>query len=146
MANARLNTDYQKFQKAAALFLRSAARVPALRLEIVDDAIAMEPYDALTSRFERCVEVFLGKYLRSLEFHLMGAAFPTVRDRLQFGLKIGLLTDAEIWLEMREFRNRMAHDYLPDKLVEMFEALRGRFALEVKSVADAAMQNSAWRD
>ena len=144
MTIERLRTDFVKFRKAVATFLNSVARLPPLPSSIIEDPVAMEPYDALSSRFERCVEVFLGKYLRSLELHVMGAASATIRERLQFGHKIGLLKDVELWLEMREFRNRMPHDYLPEKLGELFEAIRGRFAHEIQSVLTSASAHAGW--
>jgi hypothetical protein len=83
---------------------------------MLNDSIAMEPYDALASRFERLVEIALNSFFRSVELHQFGKKSESLRDRLLCMQKIGLVTSVELWMEMRDFRNRIAHDYLPEQL------------------------------
>jgi uncharacterized protein with HEPN domain len=41
-------------------------------------------------------------------------------------------------MEMRDFRNRIAHDYLPEQLVAIFEGIRTRFLVEIDFCVNAA--------
>jgi uncharacterized protein with HEPN domain len=49
--------------------------------------------------------------------------------------KLGLVSSAELWLAMRNVRNRIVHDYLPDQVAQMFQAIAGEFGLELKRLA-----------
>ena len=131
MNTTKLQADVLKVEKAFRTFRSSIDHLPPFDRDLVDDPVAMEPFDALTSRFERLVELVLSKAVRSLEIHEMGASSPTLRDRVAHGVKRGWLSDVELWMEMREFRNRIAHDYLPDQLESIYGAIVGRFAAEL---------------
>jgi hypothetical protein len=98
---------------------------------MLNDSIAMEPYDALASRFERLVEIALNSFFRSVELHQFGKKSESLRDRLSCMQKIGLVTSVELWMEMRDFRNRIAHDYLPEQLVAMLNTIKDRFRSEI---------------
>jgi hypothetical protein len=89
------------------------------------------------------VEVFLGKFLRSLELHENGASSTNLRDRLSYAVKRGLVRDVETWLEMREYSNKIAHDCLPEQLVTIYAAIRGRFAAELAWSVVAARKAAA---
>jgi hypothetical protein len=41
------------------------------------------------------------------------------------------VTSPEIWVEMHDILNLIAHDYLPEQLVSIFEAIRTRFLVEI---------------
>lgn len=133
----KVQLDLEKVQKAHSVFRDSIVRLPSFKIEYVEDPLAMEPFDALASRFERCLEVLVGKFLRTLEIHETGLSSPTLRDRLNFAHKIGIVSDVEVWLEMRDFRNRIAHDYLPEQLAQIFAAIQGRFAHEIERTTEA---------
>jgi uncharacterized protein YutE (UPF0331/DUF86 family) len=92
----------------------------------------MEPYDALASRFERFIEIALNRFFRSVEIHQFSKSSESLRDRLLIMQKIGLISSVELWMEMRDFRNRIAHDYLPEQLAVIFNSIRDRFGAEMK--------------
>ncbi|WP_305909899.1 hypothetical protein Q9L42_003060 [Methylomarinum sp. Ch1-1] len=37
----------------------------------------------------------------------------------------------DIWLDMRDIRNKIAHDYVPEKMAEMYQLIRGEFYSEL---------------
>jgi hypothetical protein len=88
---------------------------------------AMEPYDAMATRFERALEAVSHPLLKSVEILETGAVGESLRDRLNFAAKLGLVTDVEIWMEMRAARNRIAHDYLPQRVKAVQDLLRTRY-------------------
>ena len=126
-----LQIDYEKLQSSYALVNDSLTRLPPLVPSLLNNSLAMEPYDALASRFERLVEIALNRFFRSVELHQFGKKSESLRDRLLNMQKIGLVNSVELWMEMRDFRNRIAHDYLPEQLVAMLNTIRDRFREEI---------------
>ncbi len=90
----------------------------------------LEPYDALADRFVRVVEIAL-RFFRTIEMLHEAVASDTLRDRLHRMEKIGLISETPLWLDMRDVRNRIVHDYLPEQVAEMFAQITGPFAAEL---------------
>lgn len=97
----------------------------------------LEPYDALVTRFERTVEVFL-KFFRTVETFETAGSGSTVRDCLGLMARLGLVQDVDVWMEMREVRNRIAHDYLPDRIKGIYDLLTVTYRPEVVAALSAA--------
>jgi hypothetical protein len=127
-----LQIDFDKLASTYALLEDSLGRVRPLQVSMLNDSLAMEPYDALASRFERLVEIALNRFFRSVELRQFGKKSDSLRDRILNMQKLGLVASVELWMEMREFRNRIAHDYLPEQLVVIFTAIQDRFYQELK--------------
>jgi hypothetical protein len=85
---------------------------------------ALEPYDALADRFIRAVECAL-RYFRSQELAEFAEQSDTTRTLLNRMEKLGLVSSANLWLAMRNVRNRIVHDYLPEQVAQMFEEISG---------------------
>ena len=140
-----LQIDYEKFQSSYALVSDSLTRLPPLAPSVLNNSLAMEPYDALASRFERLVEIALNRFFRSVEVHQFCKKSESLRDRLLNMQKIGLVNSVELWMEMPDFRNRIAHDYLPEQLVAMLDTIRDHFRseidLSVTKCADFVLQS-----
>lgn len=92
-----------------------------------------EPYDALSSRFSRAVEVCL-KFFRSYEKLMYGENSETIRDLLHQMEKLDFIDSVEQWLEMRDIRNRIVHDYLPDDIKEIYDSIMGPFEKQLRKV------------
>lgn len=95
---------------------------------------ALEPYDALADRFVRAVECAL-RYFRSREMLDYAEQSDTTRTTLGRMEKIGLASNADLWLAMRNVRNRIVHDYLPEQLAQMFALIAGEFGDELKRLS-----------
>lgn len=135
-----LALDYEKLHRSYSLVQNSLSRLPPLEPNLLDDSVAMEPYDALASRFERFVEIALNRFFRSVEIHQFGKKSESLRDRLLNMQKVGIITSVDLWMEMRDFRNRIAHDYLPEQLVTILNSIRSRFHQEImKSVNESTL-------
>ena len=91
---------------------------------------ALEPYDALADRFVRAVECAL-RYFRSREMPDYAEQSDPTRTMLGRMEKLGLVSNADLWLAMRNVRNRIVHDYLPEQLAQMFELIAGEFGGEL---------------
>jgi len=128
---ALLRKDLEKVLRAHRAFRSSVDHLPVFHSEMLENPVAMEPFDALAGRFERLIEVVAMKALRTLELYEMGASSPTLRDRLAYAAKRGWVSDVELWFEMREYRNKIAHDYLPEQIDIIYLAITGRFLIEI---------------
>jgi len=99
-----------------------------------------EPYDALCDRFIRAVEVNL-KFFRTYEKVQFGEESDTLRDLLNRIEKVGLISSVELWFRMRDVRNRIVHDYLPEKVKEMYDDIMGVFGSELQQCPRLAQES-----
>ena len=97
----------------------------------------LEPYDALSDRFIRGVEVAI-RFMRSLERLEFAESSETLRDLLHRMEKLDVVSEAGLWLEMRDIRNRIVHDYLPEQRAAMFADILGPFGAELRRFRDRA--------
>ncbi|HEV8080310.1 MAG TPA: hypothetical protein VGP43_06335 [Chitinophagaceae bacterium] len=75
--------------------------------------------EALTGRFARMSDILTQKIFKTLD-RLDGIAAGTVRDRILQAEKNNIITDAKTFLEIRDKRNTIAHEYELNSLKEMF--------------------------
>ena len=92
-----------------------------------------EPYDALCDRFLRAVEVCL-KYFRTYERFTEAEVSETIRDLLLRMEKQGMVSSMKLWIDMRDVRNRIFHDYLPEQLSELYGLIMGEMGQELLRV------------
>lgn len=95
----------------------------------------LEPYDALADRFVRSVECGL-RYMRSQELAQFAEQSESTRSLLDRMEKLGVVSSAVLWMQMRNIRNRIVHDYLPEQVAEMFDLLTRVFSPELLRFAE----------
>ncbi|MGI2026457.1 hypothetical protein [Endozoicomonas acroporae] len=79
----------------------------------------LEKFESLTARFARFNDILLQKIFRlidTIDLEDVG----TVRDRINRAEKKGLIEDAQRFIEIRELRNSIAHEYQPEALSVIF--------------------------
>jgi len=91
----------------------------------------LEPYDALSDRFIRSVEICI-KFFKSYELYHYGVNSDTVRDLLNQMAKLKLISSTLTWMQMRDVRNRIVHDYLPDQIYDIYELSNNIYGKELK--------------
>lgn len=93
-----------------------------LKTEEFDDE-TLETWESFSARFARASDIFLSQYLR-VYILLTDKGFQgTMRDFLDVGEKLGLIDDAQAWMNIRELRNLSAHEYTEEDLVAVFKRL-----------------------
>jgi hypothetical protein len=92
----------------------------------------LEPYDALSDRFVRATEASL-KFFRSYERAMFAENSDTLRDLLSRMHKLSLVSSVQLWIAMRDIRNRIVHDYLPEKLKEFNDMILGEMGAGLSS-------------
>ena len=93
----------------------------------------MEPYDAMSDRFIRAVEVSL-KFFRTYERYLFAESSDTIRDLLNRMATVDLITSTQLWVAMRDVRNRIVHDYLPKDIKQIYDIIQNQFGNELKQL------------
>jgi len=93
----------------------------------------LEPFDALSDRFIRSVEVCI-KFFRTYEKILHGESSENLRDLLNRMAKEKLISSVELWFKMRDVRNRIVHKYLPSDLKKIYESVSKKFGNELVSL------------
>lgn len=123
----------EKFRKTYLLLKASVEKLQRYNPDRDYSADELEPYDALSDRFIRTVEVAI-KFFRTYEYYLQAEQSQTLRDGLNRMEKLGLVTNIDIWLEMRDLHNRIVHDYVPERMAEMYQLICGDFYNELSQV------------
>lgn len=79
----------------------------------------LEKFESLTARFARFNDILLQKIFRLIDTIDLDDG-GTVRDRINRAEKKGLIEDAQRFIEIRELRNRIAHEYQPEAMSIIF--------------------------
>ena len=77
---------------------------------LCDEDVAL--LDMMTTRFSKLQDL-IGSKIFTLILDILGEDAPSLRDKLNKLEKLGIIEDAHWWMEMREIRNQVTHDY-PD--------------------------------
>ncbi len=78
----------------------------------------METFDSLTSKFSRTSDIFLQKIIRTVWELLHEDKMPLI-DILNRAEKLEIIHSADDMLEIRDIRNQVAHEYIPEAIQEL---------------------------
>lgn len=94
----------------------------------------LEAFEALTARFARVSDIFISKYLRSLTEKDDPAFRGGLRDWVNYAEKKGAINSADQWMQIRELRNKIAHEYANKELWVLFQQVLDNtpFILDIK--------------
>jgi len=90
----------------------------------------------LSGRFLRAFESSL-KFFRTWERVREANVSDTYRDLLLRMEKLGLISGLAEWIALRDLRNRVVHDYLPDELAALYAAIIGEAVPEFRRLESA---------
>ena len=133
LGHQQLMIAIEHFQKTFQLLKASVQKTSEFDINRAYTADELEPYDALSDRFIRVVELAL-KFFRSYEYYHQAEQSQTLRDGLHQMEKFELISNIDIWLDMRDIRNRIVHDYTPEKIAEMYKLIRYEFYEELNQL------------
>ena len=77
-----------------------------------------ESFDSLTSKFNRTSDLFTQKIIRTI-WLLLHESFVPFIDLMNKGEKLGLLLNASDIIAIRDLRNQIAHEYIPEAVHEI---------------------------
>jgi len=130
-----LALNKEKLLKTIVLIEASLKKLRPYETNKIYSPEELEPYDAVSGRFIRAVEMGL-KYFRSLEKYFYGENSDTLRDLLNRMEKLGFITSTDLWMEMREVRNRIVHDYLPEQIKALYDSIMYEYSKELLNLKD----------
>lgn len=79
--------------------------------------------EAYTARFARLLDIFIQKILRLIDKMDLNEE-GTLRDVINRAAKKGLVSDAEKLIQLKIYRNEIAHDYIPSGARRIFFEVR----------------------
>jgi uncharacterized protein with HEPN domain len=65
--------------------------------------------------------------------YLYGERSETLRDLLNKMEKLDLVSSVQCWMEMRDVRNRIVHEYLPEEIQEIYDIIMGEYAIKLQN-------------
>ena len=80
------------------------------------DEVLAEQVEAFTSRFCRLQDT-VGDKLLPAWLDVLGEKTNVAIDNLDKAEKIGVIASVDLWLELRQLRNQMIHEYIEDLAV-----------------------------
>lgn len=78
----------------------------------------LESFDSLTSKFNRTSDLFTQKVLRS-GWMLLHEPFAPFIDMMNKGEKMELICSGDRMIEIRDMRNQIAHEYIPEAIRDL---------------------------
>lgn len=93
--------------------------------KLANDQEQAEHVEAFTSRFCRLQDT-IGDKLLPAWLEILSERSNVAIDNLDKAEKIGVLPSVELWLELRQLRNQMIHEYIED-LTLLVDALQAAY-------------------
>lgn len=109
---------------------------------LADDEALAEKVEAFASRFSRLQDT-VGDKLLPAWLSALGEKTGAAIDNLDKAEKLGLLNSADKWLEIRQLRNQMVHEYIetPEILANALEAAN-QYQPELVGFANAILNDA----
>jgi len=79
-----------------------------------------DKFETLTSRFARTADILIQKIYRSIDLYEMESS-GTLIDVVNRAHKRGIIDSPEDIRNIKDIRNDIAHEYMHDQLIELFE-------------------------
>ena len=77
-----------------------------------------ESFDSLTSKFSRASDLLTQKVIRTT-WLLLHESFVPFIDMINICVKMGMLHSTDEMISVRDMRNQIAHEYIPNALIEL---------------------------
>jgi hypothetical protein len=113
-----LQSEWQMLQAAIGTLQMSVVKCQSIGTKENYSFEELESFDSLTSKYNRTSDIFTQKVLRSV-WILLHEPFVPFIDMMNKGEKMAMLMSADQMIEIRDLRNRIAHEYLPDAIRDL---------------------------
>ena len=116
MSNKLLKQNIEYLEKQKKWLVRSYELCQSIGIKSTFSENEFDNFENLSGRFARTIDFLVRKVFRSiddLEFEAQGTLIDTVNN----DLKRNLITDINLFNNMRDLRNEIAHEYLEEELV-----------------------------
>lgn len=113
-----LQSEWELLQAAVSTLKLSVLKCQSIGIKETYSFEELESFDSLTSKFNRTSDIFTQKVLRTV-WMLLHEPFVPFIDMMNKCEKMALLTSADQMIEIRDMRNQIAHEYLPDAIRDL---------------------------
>lgn len=113
-----LDHNWELLQSSLHTLQRSVVKAQAIGKKENYTFEEMEAFDSLTSKFSRTSDIFLQKIIRTLWELLHEDKMPLI-DVLNRAEKLEIIHSADSMLEIRDIRNQISHQYIPEAIQEL---------------------------
>jgi len=118
-----LESYSQKLKKSLTRLETALFKCQKIRLHIDLNDDDLEAFEGLTARFARSADLFLSRYVRAAVLAEDPAFRGTFKDFLNQAEKQNIINSVDVWMDVRELRNKIAHEYEEDDLLKIFESV-----------------------
>jgi len=117
------------------------------QIEIRDEITfeEMESFDSLTSKFGRTSDLYTQKILRTI-WMLLHEPFVPFIDLLNKAEKIDLIHSADEMIDIRDLRNQIAHEYIPEAITQLVPEVLDNCKILIKNISETIqfVKNRNW--
>jgi len=113
-----LQQEWKLLQSAMQTLGQSAIKCAGITMKEEYTFEEQESFDSLTSKFNRTSDLFTQKIIRTC-WMLMHEPFVSFIDMMNLSEKIGMIDNADKMIEIRDMRNQIAHEYIPEAIRDL---------------------------
>ncbi|HAH23829.1 MAG TPA: hypothetical protein DCL77_08740 [Prolixibacteraceae bacterium] len=113
-----LKTEWQLLDASLQTLLQSVEKCTLIGSKPQYSFEEQESFDSLTSKFNRTSDLFTQKIIRTA-WMLLHEPFVPFIDLMNTCEKIKLIRDADQMIGIRDMRNQISHEYIPEALRDL---------------------------
>jgi hypothetical protein len=113
-----LADEWQLLQKSILSLNQSFLKCKSIGKKSEYSFEEQESFDSLSSKFNRTSDIFTQKVLRTT-WMLLHESFVPFIDMMNVAEKIGIIHHANEMIIIRDLRNQITHEYIPEALIEL---------------------------
>lgn len=113
-----LNSEWLLLEASVKTLQQSVVKCLAIGIKQEYTFEDQESFDSLTSKFNRTSDLFTQKILRTA-WMLLHEPFAPFIDMMNIGEKIKMLHSADQMIGIRDMRNQIAHEYIPESIRDL---------------------------
>ncbi len=123
-----ISSDKIKVKKALDRLRYSSNKLDKLgrdiKAEDLENLEILEVWESFTSRFSRLSDIVSKKLIRSLVLKGDPSFRGSLIDFLNNAEKLGYISNTNRWWAIRSLRNKEAHEYTDEDLINFFKSIR----------------------
>ena len=113
-----LQSEWLLLQASLETLIQSVIKCKAIGIKPEYSFEEQESFDSLTSKFNRTSDLFTQKIIRSI-WMLLHEPFVPFIDTMNLGEKIKILSSSDQMIGIRDMRNQIAHEYIPEVIRDL---------------------------
>jgi hypothetical protein len=140
-----LQSEWELLQAAVGTLQLSIIKCQSIGVKESYTFEELESFDSLTSKFNRTSDIFTQKVLRSV-WMLLHESFVPFIDMMNKSEKMLILRSADKMIEIRDLRNQIAHEYIPDAIRDLIPEVIELTSLLIENIEDCChfMETKGW--